>query len=458
MGIHKPQWPYTDTFDVQNLSVESTFSSDGTSKFNGPIQLEGNPGVAGQLAMSYGPSAAPEWVSFQLKEQVSAATTGTNIAGTYASNTLTLTATGIQYIDGYLLQLGDRVLLKDQTDKTQNGIYIVSVAGTIAVQTVLTRDNDADTAAKLAVAIVPVDQGIINGGTVWISTVKATDILGTTSIVFNQNTDNNTVGNLTRKPLRPTTTSHVIQNSLANRTIWRHYPSAIKDTTVVSEGFGTVTAYGTATAATWATTNLYTRTRKLTYPSAATAGAAAGYRTATASFTVGTGSALTGGGFYYSVRFGIASATETTFVAAARTFVGLSSNTAGFTNAEPSTFTNCIGVGQGAADTSWKIFWGGSAAQTPIDLGSTNFPYVTASRDNLYELTLYSPSTSNTVIYYTFTNLTTGATTSGTLSGNAGVALPAATTGLTHHSWRNNNATASAVDIDHAGLYVETEA
>lgn len=459
MGIHKPQWPYPDSFDVQNASVEYVLGVDGKLNLNGELVAAGSAGDAGQLFMSYGLGQIPEWVSFQLKEQATVATTGANISGTYANNTLTLTSAGLLYVDGYLTQLGDRILIKDQTIPSQNGIYIVSVAGALSTQAVLTRDNDADTMAKLAVAIVPVDQGTVNGGTVWISTAKATDILNTANITFNQNTDSNSVGNLTRKPLRPNTSATLVQSSIANKSMWRSYPSAVNAATIVNEGFSTLTAYGTATAETWASTNLYTRSRRVGYPGTAVAGVAGGFRNTQATFTVGTGSSTTGGGFYYSVKFGIASATgfETTFISAARTFVGLSSNTTGLTNAEPSTFTNCIGVGQGAADTSWKLFYGGTAAQTPIDLGSTNFPYNTTSRDSIFELTLYSPATSNNTVYYTFTNLTTGATTSGSITGLAGIALPSSTTALAHHSWRTNNATAAIADISHLGLYVETE-
>lgn len=450
MGIHKASWPYPDAFDVQNLSVESTFASDGTSKFNGPVQFEGTPGVAGQMLMSYGPDLSPQWVSFQTKEQVKAATTG-NIVGTYANNALTTTAIGILYIDGYLTQLDDRILIKDQTDKTQNGIYIVDVVGSIGAQTVFLRDNDADTAAKLAIALVPVDLGTVYGGSQWVSTTKATDILGTSTVSFNQVLDSGSIANLTRKPTRPTTTSPIIQSNLGNRAMWRYYPSTLNATTVTTEGFANATQYGTAATATWANTNQFTRARRVTIPTTSTAASAGGYRFPTASFTTGSG---TTGGFYYACKFGFASATEATFVAASRTFVGMSSTTTSLTNAEPSTFLNCVGVGQGAADTTFKIFYGGSAAQTPIDTGIS---FTTASRDIIYELTLYSPSNTNNYIYYTFTNLNTAATVSGTLSGNTGISLPNSTTNITPQTWRTNNATASVADMSLIYLYMETE-
>lgn len=452
MGIHKPAWPYEDAFDVKNVAIETTLGVGGVTKFNGPVEFVGTPGDSGQLAMSYGPGLSPQWVSFQTKEKASAATTA-NVSGTYLNGTFTLTSPGLWYVDGYLTQLDDRILFKDQTNKAQNGIYIVTVEGDIATQATLMRDNDADTIEKLAVATIPVEQGTTNGGTSWVSTAKTSDVLGTTSISFNQILDSNNISNITRKPLRPTPTATIIQGSLGNRMMWRSYPSTLNSTTVTTEGFIGLTTIGTATAANWANTNQLTRARRVSYPSAATTGASGGYRFGTtASFTTGTG---TSGGFYYSCRFGMASTVESAFVTGANTFVGLNSsvNVIAATTA-PSTLTNCIGVGQGSSDTTWKIYWGGSAAQTPVDTG---VPYVAASRDVIYELTLYAPSTSSNVIYYTFTNLSTGAYASGNVTGISGTALPSSTTALTPHTWRSNNATAAVVDMQHVYLYMETE-
>jgi len=79
-----------------------------------------------------------------------------NLAWTYANGsadtsqglgigaTLTNTVTGTSAIDGYTLQVNDRVLVKNQTTKTQNGIYTVTTAGTTGVATVLTRAVDAN--------------------------------------------------------------------------------------------------------------------------------------------------------------------------------------------------------------------------------------------------------------------------------------------------------------------------
>ena len=123
---------------------------------------------------------------------------------------------------------------------------------------------------------------------------------------------------------------------------------------------------------------------------------------------------------------------------------------------EPSTLTNSIGVGHGAADTNLKLYFGGSTAQTPIDLGA-NFPANTLSTD-MYELELFSPA-SVAVVYWTVTRLNTGDVASGTLLNTTpGVTLPAAATLLSGlQAWRTNNATALACALDIAAFATKTE-
>jgi hypothetical protein len=66
------------------------------------------------------------------------------ITGTYVAGVLTQTSTGALSVDGVAVAVGDRVLLKDQASGSQNGIYVVTVAGTTGVSAVLTRASDAN--------------------------------------------------------------------------------------------------------------------------------------------------------------------------------------------------------------------------------------------------------------------------------------------------------------------------
>ena len=87
-------------------------------------------------------------------------------------------------------------------------------------------------------------------------------------------------------------------------------------------GMAALTATGTATTRSVATTNMLTRMTRLAYVSAATAGSLSGAREAAAKYTTGAGSGL--GGFFARYRFAPSDAAA---VAGARMFVGLSATT-----------------------------------------------------------------------------------------------------------------------------------
>lgn len=245
-----------------------------------------------------------------------------------------------------------------------------------------------------------------------------------------------------------------VQPNMARNKIGIWVPPGNATTVPGVFGFTAYTATGTATARNIATTSIFTRMRRLGYVSAAGAGSLAGPRVAAAQITLGTViSDVDTGGFFKVIRFGISDAAS---VSGARMFVGVSSSTGAPTNVEPSTLTNSIGVGHGASDTNLKIYYGGSAAQTPVDLGA-NFP-ITHGSAYVYELALFSPPGIDNIVYYEVTNITTGNSVSGTLTGTSGTVLPAPTTLLTYsQNWRSNNATALAVAIDIMSDYIETD-
>jgi hypothetical protein len=218
-------------------------------------------------------------------------------------------------------------------------------------------------------------------------------------------------------------------------------------------GVGTVTTYGYAaltavpgfTARSIASTNLFTRARRVGLVSTAVAGNVTSVRGGAGQLLLGNG---TLGGFVTTIRFGCSDAAT---VAGARQFVGISSSLVAPTNVEPSTLLNCVGVGHGAANTNLFIYSGTAvAAATPIDLGAS-FPANTLSTD-WYELILYA-APAGTNVQYRVNRLNTGATASGTiLAAN----LPNNTQVLNPlWMWRTNNATALAVGLDFGGAYYE---
>lgn len=216
-------------------------------------------------------------------------------------------------------------------------------------------------------------------------------------------------------------------------------------------GYTPPTTVGTTTARAITTANQLQRMRRMGYVSAATAGSLVSTRVTVAQITVGDGAGL--GGFMKVIRFATSDAAT---VSGARMFVGISAITTAPTNVEPSTLINRIGVGHGAADTNLMIYYGGSVAQTPIDLG-VNFPANTLSAD-VYEFALYSSPNSSTVVSYEVTRLNTGDVATGDLTGTSGLQLPSPATLMTYHwAYRTNNTTALAVGLDIVSDYIETD-
>ncbi len=73
-------------------------------------------------------------------------------------------------LDGQSPTLNQRVLIKDQTNTFENGIYVVSNVGdAISVPWVLTRSSDYDTTTEmLEGSIIPVQNGTVNTDTLWL--------------------------------------------------------------------------------------------------------------------------------------------------------------------------------------------------------------------------------------------------------------------------------------------------
>jgi hypothetical protein len=81
-------------------------------------------------------------------------------------------------IDGVSLSNGDRVLVKDQSDASENGLYYWNGAASA-----MTRTNDASTAAELEQAVVTVEEGTTSAGTTWRQS-EVNFTLGTDDVVW----------------------------------------------------------------------------------------------------------------------------------------------------------------------------------------------------------------------------------------------------------------------------------
>ena len=101
-------------------------------------------------------------------------------ASVKAASTANIAAlSGTMTIDGVALVAGDRVLVKDQTTTSANGVYVVA-AGAWA------RADDLSTWAEHVSAYLFVEQGTVNADIGFLCTVDAGGTLGTTAITFVQ--------------------------------------------------------------------------------------------------------------------------------------------------------------------------------------------------------------------------------------------------------------------------------
>lgn len=84
-------------------------------------------------------------------------------------------------LDGVTLATGNRVLVKNQSTASQNGIYVVQASGAAV------RADDADSSAEVTPGLFTfVEEGTANGNTGWVLTTDATITLGTTALTFTQ--------------------------------------------------------------------------------------------------------------------------------------------------------------------------------------------------------------------------------------------------------------------------------
>lgn len=95
------------------------------------------------------------------------------------ATTANIVLSGIQTVDGEVLPAGARVLVKDQAQGKDNGIYIVPAAGAWK------RAQDADTTGEVTPGLlVRVEKGTVSGDSVWQLVTDAPIVLGTTALVF----------------------------------------------------------------------------------------------------------------------------------------------------------------------------------------------------------------------------------------------------------------------------------
>lgn len=196
-------------------------------------------------------------------------------ASVKAASTANLTLSGAQTVDGISLVAGDRILVKDQTTTSANGIYVVA-AGAWA------RSTDADAWTELVAAYTWVEQGTAQADTGWLSTVDQGGTLNTTAVTFVQFS---AAGQITAGAGMTKTGNTLDVGGTANRI------TVAADTVDISTAYvgqATITTLGTITTGTWTGTTI------------AVAAGGTGQTTAKAARETGLGAA----GYYSSATHG----------------------------------------------------------------------------------------------------------------------------------------------------------
>jgi hypothetical protein len=167
-----------DTTELPTLAADNTFTGDNVVSATGSLTING------ALTITGGGSAisVPEPTSGShaaTKNYVDNAIMGIDWKNSVRmASTGNLTLSGLQTIDGVVGVSGNRVLVKDQTTASQNGIYVM-LSGS------WTRAADADEDDEVTSGVACfVEEGSINGGDSYVITTPDPIVVGTTNLTF----------------------------------------------------------------------------------------------------------------------------------------------------------------------------------------------------------------------------------------------------------------------------------
>ena len=170
---------------ANNLSDLTSASTARTNLGLGTIatQNANNVSISGGTVTGLGdPSASSEAATKNYVDNLVAGLR-TRVVARVASTTNVVIASGLENgdtIDGVTLVTGNRVLLKNQSTASQNGLYTVVASGSAS------RDTEFDTITELAGQLILVSEGSSQQDTLWLCTTDTSATLGSSSITYTQ--------------------------------------------------------------------------------------------------------------------------------------------------------------------------------------------------------------------------------------------------------------------------------
>lgn len=183
---------------TDDIGTIASQDSDNVSITGGSIAVTANPTTDYQVATkTYVDSLVASAIHFHDAVRVESPDSAGNLNATYNNGTdgvgATLTNAGTQaalVIDGVTLNTNDRVLIYNQTDATENGVYTVTDTGSVSTNWVLTRATDADSYSPGTAdgldegSYFYVTEGDTGAGESYICNTVGTITFGTTNINF----------------------------------------------------------------------------------------------------------------------------------------------------------------------------------------------------------------------------------------------------------------------------------
>jgi len=179
---------------LNSSSVLTGFVPIAGGTMTGPLILSGDPTLPLGAATKQYVDMFASGIVVVLACQAATTPAGGDLGGVYANGAAgvgaTITNAGAMVafaVDGYSASLNDRILVKDQTNSFENGIYTVTTVGSGAVNWVLTRATDYDQAPSEIFPgnLVTIVNGTVNATTSWLETATVTTI-GVDPIIFAQ--------------------------------------------------------------------------------------------------------------------------------------------------------------------------------------------------------------------------------------------------------------------------------
>ena len=191
------RFPTADTVSIETGGTERFKVENSTITTTVPIVLPADPTLPLQAATKeYVDTIASAGIHYHAPVRVESPI---NLNATYNNGTsgvgATLTNAGTQValvIDGVTVATNDRVLVYQQTNQTQNGVYVVTNTGSGSTNWVLTRSTDTDSYgpsdpdALGAGDAFFVQQGATGAGELYVCNTEGTITFGTTNITFTQ--------------------------------------------------------------------------------------------------------------------------------------------------------------------------------------------------------------------------------------------------------------------------------